>query len=163
MSKKRSTTKAGLWSLMRRVLGGMGLGLSLSTTPALAQTPAQAATAIPAHWMAYAQQVSEQFQDRLADSGNQAVLRLHAWMQERMQAVPTGARTAATQATPLVLRLWVGPAGQVERLEFDSLGKAEADADLRQLLSTEPLREAPPADLRQPMAMELALHLLDKG
>lgn len=157
VAHQRFTAKSSLWSLLRRVLGGMGLGLSLSTTPALAQGAVP--QAIPAHWIAYAEQVSVQLQDRLADAGNAAVLRLHAWMQQRVPAADKQSTRTASSA-PLVLKLWVAPTGRVVRLEFESLGQAEADADLRQLLTEQPLREAPPADLRQPMALELRLHLL---
>ncbi|MDR3005987.1 MAG: hypothetical protein LBV14_17355 [Acidovorax sp.] len=152
MSHDSSTAASGLWSLLRRVLGGLGLGLTLSTTPVQAQFPA-AQPSVPAHWVAYAQQVSAQFQEQLADAGNPAVLRLHAWMQERMQ------QASPAPLAPLRLRVWVAPAGRVERLEFDSLGQAQADADLHELLSVPPLRERPPADLRQPMALELSLYL----
>ncbi|MNR63492.1 hypothetical protein D3C85_1858230 [compost metagenome] len=56
-----------------------------------------------------------------------------------------------------MVRLWVTPQGRIERLEFDSLGQAQADADLRQLLAADPLPEPPPRDMRQPLVLQLSL------
>lgn len=156
MSKVLPVRRASFWSLLRRALGGVGLGLTVSASPALAQSaPGQP---VPQHWISYAQLVSNQFQDRLSDPGNEAVVRLHAWMQERMlqqsQPIP---------APPLVVRVWVAPAGQVARLEFDSLGQSQADTDLRGLLTSEPLSEPPPRDMRQPMVLQLTLSFASKG
>ena len=140
----RSTT---LGSLLRRTLGGLGLGL-LSATPAVAQSTA--GQPVPGHWLSYAQTVSHVFQDRLGDQGSEAVQRLHAWMQQRL--------LQTQQSAPaLVVRLWVAPAGQIERLEFDSLGQAQADADLRSLLAGNPLPEPPPRAMRQPLVLQLSL------
>lgn len=129
-----------LWAPMRRALGRVGLGLTVSAGPALAQ-PAPLPP-IPQHWMDYAQRVGNQFQDRLSDAGNGAVLRLHGALQ--------------TPAPPLVLRVWIAAAGAVERLEFESLGQARADADLRSLLMSGPWLEPPPGDMRQPLVLQLS-------
>ena len=131
-----------VWPLLRRVLGGLGLGLSVSALPAVAY----AGPPVPDHWLRYAQFVSVAFQQRLGDPDNAAVLRLHAWLQERRLQPPA-----------LVVRLWVAPAGQIERLEFDSLGQSQADADLRGLLTSGPLSAPPPRDMRQPMVLQLSL------
>lgn len=147
MLKAFRLRRTSLWSLLRRALGGLGLGL-LSATPAVAQSAA--GQPVPGHWLSYAQTVSHVFQDRLGDEGNVTAQRLHAWMQERL--------LQTQQSAPaLVLRLWVAPAGKIERLEFDSLGQAQADADLRQLLATDPLPEPPPRDMRQPLVLQLSL------
>lgn len=145
-----------LWSRLLRILGGVGIGITVSATPVLAQTPARAqaqpAQPIPQHWVSYAQLVGNQLQDRLGDAQSEAVVRLHAWMQERIlkegQAVPPG---------PLVVRLWIAADGSVSRLEFATLGQAQADADLRAVLTAEPLSEPPPRDMRQPMVLQLSL------
>ncbi|WP_411881796.1 YbaB/EbfC family DNA-binding protein [Polaromonas sp. YR568] len=142
---------ARLWRGLQRTLGWVGIGLSVSAAPmaAQAQAPAQP---VPQHWISYAQLVGNQLQDRLGDAASEPVVRLHAWMQERLlkegQAVP---------AQPLVVRLWIAPNGQVSKLEFASLGQAQADADLRGLLTAQPLSEPPPRDMRQPMVLELAM------
>jgi len=46
---------------------------------------------------------------------------------------------------------------------FHSLGNAQADADLRQLLTAQPLSEPPPRDMRQPMVLQLTLKVLGPG
>ncbi|RZL66207.1 MAG: hypothetical protein EOP81_01450 [Variovorax sp.] len=145
-----------LWSRVLRILGGVGIGITVSAAPALAQTPArpqaQPAQPVPQHWISYAQLVGNQLQDRLGDAQSEAVVRLHGWMQERIlkegQAVPPA---------PLVVRLWIAADGGVSRLEFSTLGQAQADADLRAVLATEPLSESPPRDMRQPMVLQLSL------
>ncbi len=132
-----------------RLLGLLGIGLSVSTAPVMAQAPAPQ---VPPHWISYAQLVSNQFQDRLGDPASDTVVRLHGWMQERLlkdgQPVPPPA---------VIVRVWIAAAGQVERLEFASLGQAQADADLRALLMSQPLSEPPPRDMRQPMVLQLTL------
>ena len=37
------------------------------------------------------------------------------------------------------------------------LGDAQADADLRALMTAQPLSEPPPRDMRQPMVLQLTL------
>lgn len=144
----RPNAAARLWRKLLLVVGALGLGLGQAVTPASAQAP----QAIPQHWISYAQLVGNQFQNWLADPSSEPVVRLHAWMQERIlqqsQPVPPA---------PLVVRVWVAPSGLVTRLEFDSLGNAQVDADLRTLLTTQPLSEPPPPDMRQPMVLQLTL------
>ena len=135
----------GPW--LRRALGGLGLGL-LSAAPAAAQAPA--GQPVPGHWLSYAQSVSLAFEDRLGNQASETVQRLHAWLQQCLQQT-------AQAAPALVVRLWVAPQGQIERLEFDSLGQAQADADLCQLLASDPLPEPPPRDMRQPLVLQLSL------
>ena len=103
-------------------------------------------------WPASGLLAGNQLQSSLSDPANETVVRLHAWMQERMlkegQPVPPA---------PVVVRVWVAANGKVERVAFDSLGNAQADADLRALLTAQPLAEAPPRDMRQPMVLQLTL------
>lgn len=141
---------ASLGARLRRVLGGLGLGL-LSTTPAVAQVPA--GQPVPGHWLSYAQSVSLAFEDRLGNQASETVQRLHAWLQQHLLQSPQ----TRPEAPALVVRLWVAPQGQIERLEFDSLGQAQADADLRQLLASDPLPTPPPRDMRQPLVLQLSL------
>lgn len=145
-----------LWCRVLRFLGGVGFGITVSTSPVQAQTPArpqtQPAQAIPQHWISYAELVGNQLQDRLGDAQNEAVVRLHGWMQERILK-----EGQASPPAPLIVRLWIAVDGGVRRLEFASLGQAQADADLRAVLTTEPLSEPPPRDMLQPMVLQLSL------
>lgn len=142
------------WRRVRYVLQLVGLGLAVSATaaPVAAQSAAKAG-APPQHWISYAQLASNQFQAWLSDPGNDTVVRLHGWWQERMLS----GGPIITAVPTVVVRVWVAANGQVDRLEFPSLGQAQADADLRTLLTAQALSEPPPPDMKQPMVMELAL------
>ncbi|MDP9875949.1 hypothetical protein J2W25_000238 [Variovorax boronicumulans] len=138
------------WRRLRLALGGLGLGLSAAAAPLAAS--AQAQPQVPQHWISYANLASNQLQSSLSDPASDTVVRLHTWMQERMlkegQPVPPA---------PVVVRVWVAGSGKVERVAFDSLGDAQADTDLRALLTAQPLAEPPPRDMRQPMVLQLTL------
>lgn len=138
------------WRRLRLALGGLGLGLSAAAAPLAAS--AQAQPQVPQHWISYANLASNQLQSSLSDPASDTVVRLHTWMQERMlkegQPVPPA---------PVVVRVWVAGSGKVERVAFESLGDAQADTDLRALLTAQPLAEPPPRDMRQPMVLQLTL------
>ncbi len=138
------------WGSLRLALGWLGLGLASATAPvaATAQTQQQ----VPQHWISYANLAGNQLQSSLSDPANDTVVRLHAWMQERMLKEGQSAPPA-----PVVVRVWVAPSGKVDRVAFDSLGDAQADTDLRTLLTAQPLAEPPPRDMRQPMVLQLTL------
>lgn len=129
-----------------RLLGLIGLGLATAAmaAPSSAQSMPQS---VPQHWVSYAQLTAHHFQLWLSDPNASSVQRLHAWMKARPlkegQPVP-----------PLVVRVWVARNGQVERVEFGSLGQEQVDADLRSLLTAQALPEPPP-DMRQPMVLQL--------
>lgn len=150
MLKDFRLRRASLWPLLRRALGGLGLGLTVAASPAAAH----ARPPVLDHWIRYAQFVSEAFQDRLNDPDQESVRRLHGWLQERMRE-----SSKPLPASALVVRVSVGPAGQIEGLEFDSLGWPQADADLSYLLTSEPLPVPPPRDMRQPIVLQLNLGL----
>ncbi|MNQ42134.1 hypothetical protein [Variovorax sp. KBS0712] len=145
-----SSGKTRGWRRLRLALGGLGLGLSAAAAPLAAS--AQAQPQVPQHWISYANLASNQLQSSLSDPASDTVVRLHTWMQERMlkegQPVPPA---------PVVVRVWVAGSGKVERVAFDSLGDAQADTDLRALLTAQPLAEPPPRDMRQPMVLQLTL------
>lgn len=151
-----SSAKTFGWRRLRLALGGLGLGLSAAAAPLAAS--AQAQPQVPQHWISYANLASNQLQSSLSDPASETVVRLHTWMQERMlkegQPVPPA---------PVVVRVWVAAGGQVERVAFDSLGDAQADTDLRALLTAQPLAEPPPRDMRQPMVLQLTLSFVTRS
>lgn len=135
------------WRRLRAMLQGL-LGLGLIA----AQAPSVQAQAVPQHWIGYAQLASNQFQAWLSDPDNEAVVRLHEKMQDRLLN-----SRSSTPPGPLVVRVWVAADGKVYRVEFASLGDAQADADLHRILTAQPLSAPPPRDMRQPMALRLNL------
>lgn len=139
-----STLRRG-WGRLLRACGLVGLGLAATGAPVQAQTP------VPQHWISYANLAGNQLQSTLSDPADAVVLRLHAWMQARLL------REGAPPPPPLVVRVWVAADGRVEGVAFESLGDAQADADLRALLTAQPLSEPPPRDMRQPMVLQLTL------
>lgn len=105
---------------------------------------------VPQHWLDYARSASSELQGGLSDGTDERVLRLHAWLRQR----DTNDRLIGAP-TPVVTQVWIAPDGQVRRIEFASLGQAQADADLRALLNRR--LPAPPPDMRQPMVLQLSL------
>ncbi|WP_396332508.1 YbaB/EbfC family DNA-binding protein [Burkholderia anthina] len=115
--------------------------------------PARAQTAdVPQTWISYAQLVGRQFQGWLEGDGPAADA-LHAYLEDRVVHA-----TADAPPPAIVVRAWIGATGAVTRVEFDTLGDANADAALRQLLTKAgPLTEPPPPDMRQPLRVRLRL------
>jgi hypothetical protein len=128
------------------IAGLFGLAL-VSSAPA-----GHAQSSIPQPWINYAQLASGQFQAWLSDGSSDAVHRLHAKLADRMLKAD-----ANTPPPALIVRVWVGSNGQVEGVSFDTLGDATADSDLRSILTSQSLSEAPPRDMGQPMVLKLNL------
>lgn len=129
-------------------------GRRLATVVVAAALGGQAALAqpdaVPASWRSYAGLVGQQFQAWLMGDDDVAY-RLHKFLEDRL--------VSATEEPPgpLTIKVWIGPEGQVTRLDFPSLGAPDADADLRQILTANPLSEPPPPDMRQPLMLRLNL------
>lgn len=115
--------------------------------PAAAQTPN---SAVPQSWSSYAGLVGRQFQVWLMGDDDVAY-RFHKFLEDRA----VGGLDAPLP--PLQVKVWIDADGRVGRVEFLSLGDAQADADLRQLLTQKSLSEPPPPDMRQPLMLRLNL------
>ncbi|WP_295571279.1 hypothetical protein [uncultured Stenotrophomonas sp.] len=100
----------------------------------------------PAHWMAYAAAVGGQLQQRLQQEQDPQAQRVVEWLQAHPDT-----------PTPLPVSLWIAADGRISTLEFESLGDRQVDADLRATLQAAPLQAPPPADMRQPLRLGLAL------
>lgn len=111
---------------------------------------AASAPPAPQHWLDYAGSASLQFQAWLSDDADERVQRLHAWLRQR----DTNDRLMGG-TVPVVVQVWIAPDGAVQRLEFASLGQSQADADLRALLARR--LATPPADMRQPLVLQLSV------
>lgn len=137
-----------------KMMGMLGVGLTVSSAPVMVQTAM--AQSVPQHWISYAQMAGNQLEAWLSDPANDAVVRLHTWMQERLL------KEGQPLPPPLVVKVWVAPDGKISRAEFASLGQAQADTDLRSLMMTQSLSEPPPRDMRQPMVLQLSLSFAAK-
>ncbi|MDH0051247.1 hypothetical protein [Comamonas terrigena] len=138
-----------MWSLVAACL-------LCSIQPVCAQSASQV---VPGHWIAYAQFVGEQFQDRLDAPDSPAAMRLRDWMLGHQRVPASDQPDQAPSSAVLTLRVWVAPSGKVAQLELMSAEHEQVDADLWQLLAAKPLRDAPPVDLLQPMTLELTLDM----
>ncbi|EMR4109092.1 TPA: hypothetical protein QEL08_002869 [Stenotrophomonas maltophilia] len=123
------------WRRLAAVFGALALG-----------SAAASAQEAPAHWMAYAAAVGGQLQQRLQQEQDPQAQRVLQWLQAHPDA-----------PTPLPVSVWIAADGRISKLEFDSLGDAQVDADLRATLQAGPLQAGPPADMRQPLRLGLAL------
>lgn len=123
------------WRRLAAVFGALALG-----------SAAASAQEAPAHWMAYAAAVGGQLQQRLQQEQDPQAQRVLQWLQAHPDT-----------PTPLPVSVWIAADGRISKLEFDSLGDAQVDADLRATLQAVPLQAAPPADMRQPLRLGLAL------
>ncbi|EMI47778.1 hypothetical protein C405_19614 [Stenotrophomonas maltophilia AU12-09] len=123
------------WKRLAAWFGALALG-----------SAAVSAHEAPAHWMAYATAVGGQLQQRLQQEQDPQAQRVLEWLQAHPDT-----------PTPLPVSLWIAADGHISKLEFDSLGDARVDADLRATLKAAPLQAAPPADMRQPLRLGLAL------
>ncbi len=106
-----------------------------------------AATA-PASWQAFARQLQGRFEQRLAADDNDA----------RSFQDDLAKRDAGANAPPLtfVVRAWVLPDGEVERLEFDGLDDKEIAVHLQVLLTRDNVGP-PPLDMLQPLRFRLSI------
>jgi hypothetical protein len=59
----------------------------------------------------------------------------------------------------LTVRAWLNPDGTVERVSFAALKDAQADADLRTILTRGNIGEAPPPEMLQPLNLRFSLNL----
>lgn len=136
MTGNRSGARRG-WKRLAALFGALALG-----------SAAVSAQEAPAHWMAYAAAVGGggQLQQRLQQEQDPQAQRVLEWLQAHPDA-----------PTPLPVSVWIAADGSISKLEFDSLGDAQVDADLRATLQAAPLQAAPPADMRQPLRLGLAL------
>lgn len=59
----------------------------------------------------------------------------------------------------LVVRAWLNPDGTIEKVSFAALKHAQADADLRTILTRGNIGEAPPPEMLQPISLRFSLNL----
>ncbi|WP_205409865.1 hypothetical protein, partial [Escherichia coli] len=129
----------GVHSLVPRLPREPGVEEALALLDAAAARPFGAA--LEEQWLPLAG-----LQQRLQQEQDPQAQRVLAWLQAHPDT-----------PTPLPVSVWIAADGRISKLEFDSLGDAQVDADLRATLQAAPLQAAPPADMRQPMRLGLVL------
>lgn len=101
-------------------------------------------------WQAYALDVARVLQHKLGSPDDVEATRLHRYLQDLSDAgTPLEERT--------IFRIWISDAARIVKVSFGTLGSAEADRDLRVLLTGSKLPGAPPADMPQPIILKLGL------
>lgn len=138
--------------LLRAIAGGVGIGIGAGAIAlpalALAQTSDYQPTGqAPAAWREFAEQVQLHFRQQLSNEDG-SVRQLNRLIEARRQA----------DGGPLnvVAKVWISPAGAVQRLEFDTLD-IEAASNLRGILIGSSLHSSPPRNMLQPMHLMLSL------
>jgi hypothetical protein len=135
----------GRRSWIRSIIGLSALMLAFAG-PSRAQSPD-----VPETWIAYAQLVGHQFQTWLEANDDNANA-LHQYLEEH---VPDASGDASPPS--IGVRAWIDADGRVTRVEFNSLGDADADAVLHRLLTGHLMTKPPPPDMLQPLRVRLNL------
>jgi hypothetical protein len=135
-------------------LAGGVVMLELRPAAIVSLPPAQTfdnrpAEAIPESWARFAQLVEDQFKARLeANDGTANRFRLFL----KGEATSGGDPSSST----LVVEVWVGADGIVERVAFPPLQDRQAETDLHSILEGRNIGP-PPSDMPQPLRLKLAL------
>lgn len=118
------------------------------STGAVAQQ-AVSPTQAPQAWIEFANKLRMAAESAIA-SKSAAAQRLHDGLRN--------ARANDAQQVPssIVVSIWIGPAGTVERVAFKSIGVAPADDGLRDVLQRVSAG-APPSGMLQPVRLRLKL------
>lgn len=106
------------------------------------------AEAVPASWSRFAQLVQDQFKARL-EANDSTADRFRLFLKNR-------AANGDPSSSALVLHVWIGADGMVERVEFPSLQDRQVEADLRRILERRNIGP-PPSEMPQPLRLKMAL------
>jgi hypothetical protein len=122
-------------------------------SPTVAMAPAhepdyRSSKAVPAAWTQFAQLVQDQFK-ALLEANDGTADRFRLFLKNR-------AVNGDGSSNALLVHVWVGADGKIERVQFPTLSDRQADTDLHMLLERGNIG-APPADMPQPLHVKLAL------
>jgi len=105
----------------------------------------------PPSWMQFAKLVRYRFESWIG-ADEEVANRLRAYLSDHAGGEDGPPQTVAVRA-------WLNPDGTVERVTFDTLKDARADADLRAILMRGNVGEAPPPEMLQPLNLRFSLNL----
>jgi len=113
----------------------------------------RSADAAPPSWQAFARQLKEKIEQRLAGDDEPA----------RQFREYLGSRDTGGDAPPVtfVLRAWVASDSQLRRVELDGLGEPGASVSLQALLTGRNVG-APPPEMLQPLHLRFSLRATDR-
>ena len=103
----------------------------------------------PAAWVAYAHQVTTEIQARLGDGSPAAEGLAHY-----VASLPSSASGAPTE---IDLRVWIDPAGIIDRITFEPFADDQANTDVTGLLRGLRLSRAPPPHLLLPIRLRVVI------
>ncbi len=124
--------------------------LTLVSAPVRSQEYRDASKA-PPHWTQFAKLVRFRFEDWMG-ADDEVCNRFRAYLREHR-----GKEDGPPQM--LEVRAWLNPDGTVEKVTFPALNNAQADADLRKILTRGNVGEPPPPEMLQPLRLRLTLNL----
>ena len=105
----------------------------------------------PPSWAQFSKLVRYRFETWM-EADNEVANRFRAYVKDR------AGKEDGLPAT-LLVKAWLNPDGTVERVSFDALKDAQADADLRTILTRGNIGEAPPPEMLQPINLRFSLNL----
>ncbi len=105
----------------------------------------------PPSWAQFAKLVQYRFESWIG-ADDQVANRFRAYVKEH-----AGQEDGLPPS--MVVKAWLNPDGTVERVSFAPLTDAQADADLRTILTRGNIGEAPPPEMLQPLNLRFSLNL----
>jgi hypothetical protein len=117
--------------------------------PAMAQQPTKSAAEAPSTWSQFASRLKSECEKTLQADDDTA---------RRLRASLEALRASSAEQPPLrvLVSVWIGAVGGIDRVSFQALPTGEATADLKTLLSRAS-PGPPPADMLQPVRLMLSL------
>ncbi|MFC4253993.1 hypothetical protein GRI97_01080 [Altererythrobacter xixiisoli] len=140
-------SRFSLGRLGLKILSGIVGGTATIAMPAAAQSisPEQA----PAAWLAYADHVTRAVIGWI-EADSEPAVRLRTYL-DAMRSDP------AQPTAPLLLKIWIDPAGIVSRIEHAPFAHAQANADCHTLLAGRSLDQPPPRGMLLPLRVMVQL------
>lgn len=105
----------------------------------------------PPSWAQFAKLVQYRFETWI-EADDEVAKRFRAYVKDR-----AGKEDGLPPS--LVVKAWLNPDGTVERVSFAPLRDAQADTDLRTILTRGNIGEAPPPEMLQPLNLRFSLNL----
>jgi hypothetical protein len=137
----------GLLTWLKLALGVIGLPQAATAQ----DFSYRSAASVPASWSRYAELVQFRIMEWMS-AETEAADRLHAFLESQ-----AAAGAASTIPDSVVVKIWVGPDGIVQKVDIPPLGSDQARADFRALLTAGNVGESPPGDMLQPLQLRLSL------